>query len=219
MCTLIDNIHIDNSKLSTSTKYGKGYKDSKLFFIKSFDEFISKQNNDTECIELIKNIRVSIFDYIGVFLTYDIDDIVSKIIKKKQSTANVIHLLDYIESIFNDEFYLIIDISINDKISDKIQFTNEDKLYYMGLITIETLKILIMNRLIDKYINTSSHITNLSENILIEAYIACFNDRIIYSKNLIMKYYNTVKTNFSEWNDVIISCKNIIIQNNILKKN
>ena len=219
MCTLINNIPIDNSKLSTSTKYGKGYKDSKLFFIKSFDEFISKQNNDTECIELIKNIRVSIFDYIGVFLTYDIDDIVSKIIKKKQSTANVIHLLDYIESIFNDEFYLIIDISINDKISDKIQFTNEDKLYYMGLITIETLKILIMNRLINKYTNTSSHITNPSENILIEAYIACFNDRIIYSKNLIMKYYNTVKTNFSEWNDVIISCKNIIIQNNILKKN
>lgn len=216
MCTLVDN-----SKLSTSTKYGKGYKDSKLFFIKSFDEFISKQNSDTECIELIQNVRVSIFDYIGVFLTYDTDDMVSKIIKKRQSTANVIHLLDYIDCIFNEEYYFIIDKSINDKITDKIQLTNEDKLYYLGLITIETLKILIMNRLIDKYTNTNAciNITNPSESILIEAYIACFNDRIFYSKNLIMRYYNIVKTNFSEWNDVIISCKNIIIQNNILKKN
>jgi len=199
----------------TSSKYGKGYKDAKLFFMSSFQDFLDNQNDDKKCIQIIEEVRFKIVDYIGIFLTYDIDDIVSKMIKKNLNTQNVIHLLDYLDFIFNEDFYYIIDSVIKQKIINKIQLTNEDKFYYIGIITIEVLKIMIIKKLLNKY-NIDSP-KNPLENVIIQSYISCFEDRNFYSKKIIMKYYNYVKTNFNEWKEVLSLSKDIIIRNNILQ--
>jgi hypothetical protein len=217
-------------------KYGKEYKDIKKYFIESFDIFLGIQENDKKVKELIKEIRIKIFDYIGIILTNDIDDLVNIIIKKHLYSENIICILDFIESIFNEELYnILIKNVIYEKVKNNIALTQEDKLYFVGIVKIETLKILIINNILQDD-STEEEFTKLArnknivkininkENEEIKDYIELciknyytefFKERIKESVNIISKYYNEVKTNFTSWDDVIASSKKIILSNNI----
>jgi hypothetical protein len=228
----ISETYINQEIQKYQKKYGKEYKNAKLFFLSEFDNFLSIQSDENSASELIKKIRIVIFDYLAIFLTYDVCDLTNKMIKKYNNTENVIHILDYLESIFNEELYKIMIINvIYEKIKNNVILTQEDKLFFVGIVNIESFKIMIINNiLINDNIEEESKILLNENNMTIEdesqkkiekfikeCYIKCFEDRIKVSKTIIMKYYNEVKNNFSSWNDVIHKCKNIIINNNILQ--
>jgi hypothetical protein len=228
-------------------KYSKKYKDVKIFFIDMFDVFIEILEDNKKLNELVKEIRIKMFDYIGIILTNDIDDLINKLIKKYLHTENALSIIDYLDFVFNRDLYKIL---INDVIYEKkknnVALSQEDKLYFIGIIKVETIKILLIQNILNNE-NNYEEIKNLTkknnelheynneienqyidkDNLEIKKYIEdyikkyyfeIFKHRIKESLDTILLYYNELKYNFTDWNDVMYKCKNIILRNNIFQQ-
>ena len=221
-------------------RLGKNYKDIKLYFIKSFADFMFFTQNEEEnkIIKLVEEIRLKLFDYLEPFMVIDAKDLIN-IIHKKYKLNGYIEIFNYIENIFNNNLYkiLIEHIVKKRKIPDNTQNNYVDLLtinttMYIGIIKIEILKIILVK---SSYINddTENLLDNLTkenktlsdiytkENIIKFKNVYCtfLNDMINNSKKNILKYYNDLRTNYSECKILINNCKELIIKNNILVKN
>lgn len=234
VCAIFDST-VDYTN-ENNEKYGKKYIEAKEYFMEAFDSFLLVQNDKDKRNKLVKEVRRKMFDHIGIILTYDIDNLVSKIILTHIKVKEIINILDYIDCIFNKELYdIMIKNIVYQKINDNIALCREDKLYFIGIIKIETLKIMIINNIMlddtteEEYVKLSkdSNVVNIKslynnintdkyiEEYIKHFYVAFFEERIKDSLNTLFSYYNEVKTNFAPWKDVISSCSNIILNNGI----
>lgn len=217
----------DTTHFSEKLKLGKEYKDIKLYFIKVFSDYIEleKNNEEKKMINLIETIRLKMFHYLEVFMVVDAYDIINIILKKytepecKQNCT--IKVFNYIENIFNNDLYTIL---INHIVKKRYLVNSIDSNYknmlmrntamYMGIIKIEILKIILM-----KSITKDEQELFLKEqniDLYSEIYTHFWKDMINNTKKTILKYYNDLRTNFSDNKDLINNCKELIVKNNVL---
>lgn len=212
---------IDNSE---KLKLGKEYKEIKLYFIKTFGDFIilEKNNEEKKMINLIEDIRLKMFYYLEAFMVVDAYDIINIILKKYQPDCTI-RVFNYIENIFNNDLYSIL---INNIVKKRYIVNKSDPNYnnilirnttmYMGIIKIEILKIILI-----KSITVHEQDTFLKEqniDVYTEIYFNFWKDMIANSKKTILHFYNDLKTNFSDNAELINNCKELIVKNNVLVK-
>lgn len=208
-------------------KLGKEYKDIKLYFIKVFSDYIEleKNNEEKKMINLIETIRLKMFHYLEAFMVVDAYDIINIILKKYRETECkqncTIKVFNYIENIFNNDLYAIL---INHIVKKRYLVNSTDSNYknmlmrntamYMGIIKIEILKIILM-----KSITKDEQELFLKEqniDLYSEIYTHFWKDMINNTKKTILKYYNDLRTSFSDNKDLINNCKELIVKNNVL---
>jgi hypothetical protein len=214
MCDLKDNSEI--------LKLGKEYKEIKLYFIKAFGDFIILEQNNEEkkIINLIEEIRLKMFYYLEVFMVVDAYDIINIMIKKYQPNCTI-RIFNYIENVFNNDLYNIL---INNIVKKRHIVRKSDPDYnnilmrnttmYMGIIKVEVLKIILI-----KCITVNEQDIFFKEqniDLYSEIYLNFWKDMITNSKKTILKYYNDLRTNFSDNTNLIEKCKELIVKNNVL---
>ena len=145
----------------------------------------------------------NILPYIEGIMT---EDIVNEIITKD----NLLDVFDYLDNIFDAKLYDLIIKSLKES-HDKI---TTEKFYYYGIIKMEITKIDILNHLTEfsnKKIREYKETDIEAELINIMLNNFCKNRE--KSRDIIEFYKRDLIQSFPLWNDVIIMCNKIILEN------
>jgi hypothetical protein len=205
------------SEKRETLKLGKKYKDIKLFFIKSFEDYIKVQfiNDNKEIVKLVQNIRLTIFDYLEPFMVVDIGDLINIILKKFRKYGEI-YILAYIENVFDSYFYnILVEHVIKKRMVPQetdekyLEILTRNNMFYLGIIQIEILKIIFI-----KSILMNNKISN--PDLYKPGVDKIYQESIMESKKMIQYYYNDLNKNFNKSVDVINKCKELIIKNKVL---
>jgi hypothetical protein len=205
------------SEKRETLKLGKKYKDIKLFFIKSFEDYIKVQfiNDNKKIIKLVQNIRLTIFDYLEPFMVVDIGDLINIILKKFRKYGEI-YILAYIENVFDSYFYnILVEHVIKKRMVPQetdekyLEILTRNNMFYLGIIQIEILKIIFI-----KSILMNNKISN--PDLYKPGVDKIYQESIMESKKMIQYYYNDLNKNFNKSVDVINKCKELIIKNKVL---
>ena len=213
-------------------KLGKDYKKSKLYFINNFQNYLKYNKDSKKLVNITENIISRLFNYLDIFLIYDLEDMVYILYKRNHEDIKTsMQIFSYVENTFNDKLYsTLIDkivkqrynvcIKSNNYLDEKEkvmfeEYFQRNSLLYISIIKTEILKILMLKRLITSYL---LHYGDKIEymTILQKEMIASFHILIKKSKTVIIHYYNDLKNNFSFCTPHIEDCKAMIISNKIL---
>ena len=173
-------------------------------------------------INLIEDIRLKMFYYLEAFMVVDAYDIINIMLKKYKPNCTI-KIFNYIENIFNDDLYTILIEHIVKKrhIVNKSEPNYDNILMrnttmYMGIIKVEVLKIILIKSITHDEQNIFLKEHNI--DLYSEIYTHFWKDMINNSKKTILKYYNDLRTNFSDNTDLIDNCKKLIVKNNVLSQ-
>ena len=173
----------------------------KELFIEPFADYVNADRY--EKVAIINKVKISILPYLEGIMT---EDIVNEIIKKE----NLLDVFDYLDNIFDEKLYTKMISTLKSKKDD----ITTEKYYYFGIIKMEINKIDILNHLIEfsekklKYYKKTD-----IETKLINTMLEKINENKIRSKNIIEFHKRDLVQHFHLWNDIIIICNKIILEN------
>jgi hypothetical protein len=240
----LDSFHSDNSIVLTDKinsykidirmkhiKLGKDYKKCKRYFINNYENYIKYIKDDKKLNKIISNVLSRVFDYLDIFLIYDLEDLVHIIFKHNiKNVETNMQIFSYIENIFNEKLYLLlVEKTVKEKyqvlINSKDYLENKDNnifeeyihknaLLYIGIIKTEIFKIIMLKVMVTQSVFNNGFNENLlnTRNQLVSS----LYELIDKSKRVLLYFYNDLKKNFSFCKAHIEDCKNMIIFNKIL---
>jgi hypothetical protein len=174
----------------------------KELFIEPFTDYVNADRN--EKVHIINKVKINILPYLEGIMT---EDIVNELITKH----NLLDVFDYLDNIFDPKLYEVLIKSLKE--ADINRITTE-KFYYFGIIKMEITKIDILNHLTEFSERKIKHYKeNDIEAKLINIMLNNFCENRKKSRDIIEFYKRDLIQSFPLWNDVIIICNKIILEN------
>lgn len=204
-------------------KLGKEYKNLKLYFIKSFEDYIKLQlnNEDKNIIKMVQTIRLKMFDYLEPLMVIDMSDMINILLKKYREFGEL-YIFSYVENVFNDSLYkILIEKMVKKRFfpenteENYLEILTRNNMLYFGIVKVEILKILFIKSILIKDTRNLDKENN-NDFLYINTCNMFYQETVNISKKLIQYYYNDLRNTYSKSEYVINRCKELIIRNKAL---